>query len=244
MSKILLDDTDLKLYLEKKRKFIGKRNDNAISDLFAGITVAIPNFFAKYNDFLISGTWWKNILIGLGSAYSLKGIISFIKNAIHKYTYEQLYKDIQDMNAIEHQFSIVAVKDTFNDYPNRYLLHYEPDWKCDLFFSFRTMDSETENIENIKAKLSSLLKVDKEKIQVEYKKESIYSKYSVKDKEQKIYHHRLYLAEIKKFPKDERQDQFSLDGIDYKWLSIADMRKDIEIQAKNLDVVDMVYECT
>lgn len=144
------------------------------------------------------------------------------------------------MNETEHCFSLVAIKDTFNDYPNRFLLKYDKDWDCDLFFSFHTLNDEQRDIGNIKERLSNLLKVDPAEISVEYVDETLQTKFSQKDKVTKLYNHRLYHAEIKDFPKDEQKQTFEIDGIRYKWETIDTMREDVNIRQKNMDVVDFV----
>lgn len=144
------------------------------------------------------------------------------------------------MNETKHPFSLIAIKDTFNPYPNRFLLHYDKDWDCNLFFSFHTKEDEKNNLENIQEKLSHLLKVDMDSIRLKYVDEIIQTKFSQRDKQKKVYDHRVYYAQIDAFPESEQSDTFEIDGITYKWLSIADMRKDPRIQAVNMDVVDFV----
>ncbi|RGW74376.1 hypothetical protein DWV56_08230, partial [Holdemanella biformis] len=55
------------------------------------------------------------------------------------------------------------------------------------------------------------------------------------------YNHRLYEVSISNFPEIMRNDNFTLNGKHYYWLSIDDMRKDKEIIKKNLEIVEFVH---
>lgn len=50
-----------------------------------------------------------------------------VKNNKNKYTHLDLGREITDLNEIQHRFSLVAIKDTFNEHPNRFLLYYNED---------------------------------------------------------------------------------------------------------------------
>lgn len=240
MKKILIEDIALENLLEKRKNQIGIHYESAIADIFSGATLFFSSIPASYPSYLLDGKLWRFIFLLMGFLFSVRGLIILYKAHRHNYSHNKLYDEIYALNELQHPFSIVAVKDSFRKHPNRYLLHYEPDWKCDLFFSFRTHDNEEDNINNIKRKLSGLLNIDEEKILVSYKTERMYTKYSVRDKVTKMYQHKIYLVTISRFSKELRNDRFEMDGIQYKWMSIADMRKDPEIKQKNLDVVDLV----
>jgi hypothetical protein len=139
-----------------------------------------------------------------------------------------------------HPFSIVAVKDTFNRFSNRFLLYYEKTWKCWFFFSFKTSDIADE--ENIKSRLSNLLHIDKKSIALQYISERIQPKHSLRDDVDKVYLHRLYKADITSFSEQCKNDTFEIDGTEFKWMTIADMESDERIMEVNKDVVSMVKD--
>lgn len=141
-----------------------------------------------------------------------------------------------------HPFSIVAIKDTFRESPNRFLLYYDTRWQCDFFLNYRTQNNESKNVEFIKRRLSEQLKVGIEKIRLEYRTEDICTKYSVSDKCEKIYDHRIYQATLAEFPENMKADRFTIDGISYRWTTTQDMEKDPNIRAKNADVVKLIEE--
>ncbi len=57
----------------------------------------------------------------------------------------------------------------------------------------------------------------------------------------RTYNHRLYEVSISNFPEIMRNDNFTLNGKHYYWMSIDDMRKDKEIIKKNLEIVEFVH---
>jgi Ni,Fe-hydrogenase III component G len=51
---------------------------------------------------------------------------------------------INNLDEVTHPFSIVAVKDTYNEYANKFLLYYDKAWKCWFFFSFHSQQENDE----------------------------------------------------------------------------------------------------
>ena len=159
------------------------------------------------------------------------------KSVKDKYSHTELYNDIEKLNSIQHRFSIVAVKDTFNQYPNRFLLYYDERWDCKFFFSYKTVDNDTDNIIT---KLSNELKIDRSNIKIDFKTEQIQQKYSVSHNEDRVYDHRVYSAEISKFRRGLTADEFEIDGKKYYWMTIQDMERDLRIKEVNSDVVGLI----
>ena len=157
-----------------------------------------------------------------------------------RYDHKLLFSDIENLNEILHRFSIVALKDDFNKYSNRFLLHYDTNWNCWFFFSFPTSDSANE--EQIKNRMSNILKVDKNLIHLVHKSERLQPKYSLKDCVNKVYQHSLYQAVMGEFSPELKEDSFVLDGVSYKWMTIAEMEADDRIMEVNKDVVSFVKE--
>lgn len=243
MKNLLIDDTDVQLLLEKHRDDIGYHTGSAIADIFAGLTFGISSMFGSYRSALwISGETWGFILPVFGFAFTIYGIVTLIKSMKNNYSHQKLHNDLIDLNRISHPFSIVAIKDTFNLHPNRFLLYYDKRWNCKFFFSFKTLKSEDENLANIKQRLSNQLKIDIRDIDVNYKTERIYTKHSVSDDIDKMYDHRIYHAIVNQFTECFHSSHFTIDGTSYFWMTIAEMEQDPEIKAKNLDVVSLVKE--
>lgn len=157
------------------------------------------------------------------------------------YGYDTLLAHTPNMNEVTHTFSIIAIRDTFNKYPNRFLLYYDARWDCRFFPNYRTKQMESENVENIRRHLSSELKVDADAISVDFREERIQRKFSVSDNVMKCYAHRVYSAALP-VSGALQADDFVIDGKHFYWMSVNDMLQDKAIQKKNLDVVSFVND--
>lgn len=146
---------------------------------------------------------------------------------------------IEKLYTIQHNHSLVAIKDTFSVDSKRYLTYYDEKWECKLFLNFKTIEEDNEN--NLIENLSSNLSINRSSIRCEIKGNQVDEKYSVSHKEMRTYNHRLYEVSISNFPEIMRNDNFMLNGKHYYWMSIDDMRKDKEIIKKNLEIVEFVY---
>lgn len=236
--KLLIDEKSLKYLLETKRDCIGYKLSNGIEDTFAGIGFLASLAVAEYKDLgFLSGEIIKVVLAIIGIAYSFRGIIMIVKNVKEPYNQNDMYNDIKKLDEVTHPFSVVAIKDTFNEYPNRYLLYYDERWDCKFFPSYKTVDN---NEDNIKSKLSSELKVDESKIKLEFKTFEIQKKFSVSHNEDRVYDHRAYVAQVTYFSDLMKKDEFEIEGKKYCWMTIHDMEKDERIMQINADVVGLI----
>lgn len=236
--KLLIDDTELRYLLEQKRDYIGHFSSNGIADTFAGVTFLASLLVSNYQDvWIISGASIKTFLCLLGIIFTVRGVYMVVKKDL--YNQEDLYNDIEKLNSITHNHSIVAIKDTFNPYPNRFLLYFDERWGCKFFFSFKTSENDAENI---KLRLSSELQVDPSDISVTYKTHRIQTKHSVSHNEERTYDHSLYSAEISHFPEDSMQNEFEINGKKFYWMSISEMEQDKTIMKINSDVVGFVKD--
>lgn len=236
--KLLIDEKSLKYLLETKRDCIGFKLSNGIEDTFAGIGFLASLAVAEYKDLgFLSGEIIEVVLAIIGIAYSFRGIIMIVKNVKEPYNQNDMYNDIKKLDEVTHPFSVVAIKDTFNEYPNRYLLYYDERWDCKFFPSYKTVDN---NEDNIKSKLSSELKVDESKIKLEFKTFEIQKKFSVSHNEDRVYDHRAYVAQVTYFSDLMKKDEFEIEGKKYCWMTIHDMEKDERIMQINADVVGLI----
>lgn len=236
--KLLIDSTELNLLLSDRKKYIGNDNLYGIDKLFTGLTFAVPSIFAEYPDIqLISGESIKTILVIVGFLYAGWGVVQMISKVVKRYSSDDLLNEISNLNEITHPFSIVAIKDTFNQYPNKFLLYYDERWDCKFFFSYRTVDDD---IKNIISRLSNELKISRDSISAEFVTEEIYKKHSVSDNIDKVYDHKIYFANIAQFTDELKATSFTIDGKKFFWMTIQEMERDPDIQEKNLDVVNLV----
>lgn len=152
---------------------------------------------------------------------------------------KQLLNDIKNINGIEHPFSLIAIKDTFHEHPNRFLLYYDVRWKCWLFPNIRSDGSDTQNEQNIRERISHDLKININQVNATFLESRIQTKFSVSDQIQKVYEHKLYKVVIP-IPKDMHRKSFEKDGCKYCWMSKYEMLQDDDIRKNNLDVVEFI----
>lgn len=179
-------------------------------------------------------------LLAYGFGLLLLNLWGVYKTLHDKYSHEELLKEIQSLDLTPRKYSLIAIKDTFKEYPNRFLLYYDNGWGCPFLLNYKTRSSS--NGEAIREALSHELKIDSKNIRLEKLARQTYQKFSSEDGVEKNYEHSLYLAEIQDFSEVLQQDSFSIDGKYFMWMSIEDMKRDARIQEKNLDVVSLLRE--
>lgn len=233
---ILLDETKLNLLLEQKKQFIGKKV--VWDSVLSAVSFLVSVFLASYPDlFGIPGNFVKFVFIIIGLFFTGKSLYDIFYSIRNSYTANDLYNDINQLNQITHNHSIVAIKDSFSKYPNRFLLYFDSRWSCDLFLNFK------ENINNesfITESVSNKLKVAQSDITVNYIAQKIHEKYSMSHNENRVYCHRLYVVTIKNFPAKLMKKTFEIDGTQYRWMSISEMEMDQHIMEINEDIVEFV----
>ena len=239
MSKILLSEDKLHYILERHDKEIGRRAN--WSSVVTGSTFIISTMGASYdNFFFLTGSAIKTAIIVVAVMLTIWGVLMELNNHNKKFDKNVLYEEMVANNEMEHPFSIVAIKDTFREFPNKYLLYYDNRWNCWFFFNFKTVENAEQNEASIKKGIATKLKINTDKISLIFKVEDIHRKYSVSDDVIKYYHHSLYDCVIDEFRDEIEKDDFSIDGIKYKWMTIDEMEKNPSIKKHNLDVVEFV----
>lgn len=236
--KILLDDVKLNLLLEQKKQFIGK---TVVWDsVLSAVSFLISVILASYGDFfMVPGIVIKTVFVILGLFFTGKSIFDIYKSSKNSYTYEDLFKDINRLNEITHNHSIVAVKNTFDEFPNKFLMYYDTRWNAYLFLNFK---DNTNNESFIISGVSNKLKIKKEDIKVSYIAQNVSEKRSESHHENRIYSHKLYLASVAAFPDVAKQNAFEIDGVQYCWMSISEMENDPRIMEVNADIVQFVKD--
>lgn len=234
---ILVNSTELELLLERNREKIGHNSVKGIDIAGGGIAFLFSTLYTSYTPFWkFTSKQMKIAWILFGIIYVMWGVFVMITSARTKYGHKALYKDIAALNEIEHPFSLVAIKDTFREYSNRFLLRYDERWGCWLFFSYRTVEHDEANI---KQRLSLELRTTIS--DVEYVTTQIQRKYSYSDKCNKTYTHTVYSAIIGEFNNILKQNSFEIDGTRFRWMTIADMMRDSTIMERNKEVVELIH---
>ena len=195
---------------------------------------------ATYEDFFgIPGIVLKTLFVILGLFFTGKSIVDIISSKKNNYTYEDLLSDINKLNEIAHNHSIVLIKESFQRFPNRFLVYEDKRWGCKLFLNYK---ENPNNEEFIKNHLSGDLKIELDDINLSYLGQRIHEKYSESAKEEKVYCHKFYIANINQFPDKITKDSFEIDGKKYRWMTITELEMDEEVQKKNRDILEFVKE--
>lgn len=237
--RLLIDRKDLELLLEKDREYIG--NNVGIDTMIAAISFLLSVFTANYSDLLgISGIVLKTVFCIIGVVYFIKTVWDIFNMIKNKYNHKVLFEKIEGLDMIQHNHSLIVIKDSFSGIKERYLLYYDEKWDCKLFLNYKTQDRNNEDV--IVDNVSADLGVDKADIKRSYVTSRIQEKYSVSHNENRIYNHRLYEVRISEFPENEKNDDFIVNKRHYYWMTLSDMQHDENIIKKNMEVVDFVKE--
>ena len=237
---ILLDETKLENLLLKRKEQIGNSSD-LWAELLAVVTYIVSLFCSDFHGaFGLQPSTLQTIANVVAIVFLFVLTVQIIKRIRNKYDYEMLYEDITNMNQIKHYFSLVAIKDDYEQYPNRFLVYYDQSWKCWFFPNFRTKEEDNEKF--IVSKLSNYLHIKEDDISLQYITEKVQPKFSIPDQIQKVYSHKLYQANISDFPEEIQDKDFIVGQTKYRWMTIAEMEADPVIKEKNSDVVSLVKD--
>lgn len=129
-------------------------------------------------------------------------------------------------NKLEHNHTILIIKNK-----DKYLQYFDSRWSSYLFLNTKVQGSVNEE---------KLIKFIEERfnikdVTVEYRFDKVHSKYSPTAKKEKTYHHYFYLVNAH-LPEED----FTIDKIDYKWLSMNYLETDKRIQEMNSDIVSFI----
>lgn len=129
---------------------------------------------------------------------------------------------------MEHRHAIIVICDKSGNY----LQYYEKKWDSFLFLNCKIEDEDdTTKVEN---EVFNKLKVNT--INIKYVFSKIHTKFSVKDKCDKEYHHYFYrvMVDLDKF----KDREFNINGVDFKWFSNDELLNDKRIMEVNSDIVE------
>lgn len=235
---LFIDENKLETLLAKNKEFIGISHVETIFSIFAYIVAIVETFLS----FDFKSTWvivTASILILFYIIFIVYGVNKFTKAFKRKMNSEIMFQNIKSLSDEVSRHSLAIIKDTFNEFPKRYLLYYDERWKCYLFPNYKTTNN---NETDIIQRLSNELEIKEENIKLNYKAKDIHSKYSVSHEKNRTYEHMLYQVNIVEFTDVTKRDVFSLGGKHYKWFTYEDMITNSEIKENNMDIVSFVRE--
>ncbi len=248
MGKIILEESELKLILETYRDNItDKRNwlDNIGTAGSLFLTIASSDF----KDLWIIKAEYIQYTVWLITVYFLiKGCKTFIKNRKSKFDKDVLFKKISEKSEIERvPFSIIVMKDDFQEYPNKFLVYEDGRWGCKLFLNYfmQSADGEAEKDNQLEA-VSNYLKINKSKMVIDFLFMKNSTKYSPTTHKDKTYDFYYYHVRIKNnaFSNKMKQSSFEIDGRKFRWMSMDELMGDRATMERNSDVLRVVKNDT
>lgn len=129
---------------------------------------------------------------------------------------------------LEHKHTILIIKNK-----DKYLQYFDKKWNSYLFLNTKVENNVNED--ELKKYIKKIFNVDY--ISLEYKFDKVHSKYSPTANKEKTYHHYFYLVKA-----NIPEEDFTMDNINYKWLSMNYLETDKKIQEMNSDIVSFIKE--
>lgn len=102
------------------------------------------------------------------------------RNGKNKYDHEVLLQDIEHLNMIQHNHSLIAIKNQVGE-EKRYLVYYDERWDCKLFLNYKTQNGNNEAA--LKEQVSVDLNLNSGDITCNYVTSRVQEKYSVSHQE-------------------------------------------------------------
>ena len=164
----------------------------------------------------------------------------FSPNHLFLLYHELLLNDIENLDKIQHDHSLVIIYNRDMVGTKRFLVYDDERWDCKLFLNYKTQARNNEAA--LLEKVSADLQIDKSQIHCRYITSRIQEKYSVSHKENRVYNHRLYEICIDNLSEISQKNDFLKNGKHFYWMTLGEMAKDDNIAKKNLDVIDFVKE--
>ncbi len=109
----------------------------------------------------------------------------------NKYDHEVLFQDIEQLNMIQHNHSLVAVKDNSCEEKSCVILFIMmKDGTVNYFLNYKTQNRNNEAA--LKEQVAADLNLNSDDIVCNYITSRVQEKYSVSHQEMRVYNHRLY----------------------------------------------------
>ena len=196
---IEIREEKLRELLESRKKYIGG-TDFPIDGLFADIAFLLSILVTDYKPVLSIPA--KEVKLFFWLAFVVYTSILVVKSysAIRdKYTIDNLIDDISNSSERPHRFSLIVIRNTFDERTNKYLLLYDARWKSYLFPYTKSGDDEAESRRRIKSFIQSHLGIPTTAISVTKAFTAEHDKKSVSDNVMKHYIHDFYDVDISKY---------------------------------------------
>lgn len=236
-----IDEDQLKLLLEKRRKKLERPKYDGIGEIISGISIMITLSLADFSYIEIMRPLHFKILVWIISIIILiYGIYEFIKSIVESFTINQLYNEIANIDPQnEHPFNIIIIRDDNRD--GKYLVFRSKRWSCWLFPNYYCLNkifSRTKELKNIKECLSRDLNISDD-VHLKYLGNEVSEKFSIADKVTKRYNFHYFQVDDVVI-KCGKRNTFSSNGKKYCWKTLDQLYHNKNILKKNKDVLDYI----
>lgn len=242
MKKLQINEDQLELLLEKRKKHIGG-NAIANTSLSIAITLLITYLTADYKDlFGIQGLIIEKFFVVIMIILFVAAVLLYV---FDRYNHTRLLNEIIDLSTLKNEYRMIAIiKDTFNSYSNRFLVYHDTIWHCFLFPHFPISNNTIPPKEDEMTKfISNELKVPIKNISTTFIcKQEEHIKFSLRNNEDKNYHFYYFSVKIDNINLKSPilQDSFSIHKKAFVWKSISELRQDESTMSNNSDVINFV----
>lgn len=238
---IEIDETELKLLLEKRKKFINSSNIVELGEIISGISLLITLLVTDCNEITFMPPLYFEIIVWIITVSILgHGIYQLIASKKYSYSIKNLYDEIVDLDPkTEHSFNIIIFRNIHEK--GKYLLFFSKRWKCYFFPNYRCQDGKfDENVEikRIKANIKRDLKIT-DRMNIKYIGEKESRKFSYSDKITKKYQFHFFEIDNGILPNNSKS-VFKFNGKKYCWKTMDQMYSNKNIVKKNQDVLDYI----
>lgn len=242
--KIEIENEQLKLYLQQRKKMIELKKFSGIGEIISGISLIITLLCSDFKDSIIHAQAINIIFFIISLSILGYGIFMLINSLINYFTIEICYRDICELDQkSKHRQNIIVMTD--NSEKGRYLLVYNLPWKCYLFPSYigKVSNSEDQEISHFKPLfLESIGIKNNSIIELKHIGELDSRKINCAEKSYMNYNFHFYRVKVKNLDQVFNKKRFKYNGQKFIWMTLAEMYKSRNIMKKNRDVVEYVND--
>ena len=136
----------------------------------------------------------------------------------------------------EHTHAIIIIKNNNGDY----LQYFDNRWNSFLFPNCKLINANHQEL--IFTKLVEDLKLPIEITKFSLVFEKTHSKFSESAKTEKLYHHYFYEIDYTFHSSITQDNEFSINSVKFKWLSLSDLKSNPRIKEVNSDIIGYITE--
>ena len=226
-----INEDNLHSELLKYKNQIGFGIADGILLIASGLAFVCTIISGKIESLSLNIIFW--LFAGLQIIWGVYQIIVSFKT---KFNAEKLFSKIKDLDVSPHRYSLIAIRDEFMGYKSNRVLAklFEGEWDEYMFLSFPTAVERDE--ESLTTALAGSLKIPPNRIHL-FPKASVYQPKQSKDwKKVRAYYNTYYVASIDYFPELLKNDEFDIDNVHYKWMTLEQMENEATHKDNNMDV--------